>query len=191
MNKKLLALFVLIGIVLTLLLPVSADPIGIEDPAKPGDTLITIDTFNPLGGWGNASFLTIGSRILVFAFSGLFVAWIFIIIFAAIKIMRQPGEEGMTAGSKRIKNVFYGISIGLLFFMAISFIGTFAGVGNIFEWSESFQECSCENAGEEQCYQYKFQAEASREDGDVVEWSCYKEGVPGPALPGMGWATSE
>ncbi|MBD3280564.1 hypothetical protein GF389_03510 [Candidatus Dojkabacteria bacterium] len=157
---------------------------------KPDGSTVTIDTFNPGGGWGNSSLLSIGSRILVFAFGGLLVAWIFIIIFAAIKIIREPGE-GLEGGSKRIQNVLYGITIGLLFFVAVSFIGTLAGVGNIFEWSESFQECSCENAGEAECYTYRFQAEASREDGDVIEWYCYKEGVDSPGSPGMGWQTNE
>lgn len=186
--KKLLLVIIILSAVGLFLGPVLAEPLSIESP---DGGVVTIDTFNPTGGWGNASFLTIGARILTFAFGGLLVAWIFIIIFAAIKIIRQPGE-GLEGGTKRIQNVFYGITIGLLFFVAISFIGTLAGVGNIFEWSDSFQECSCEAAGDGECYQFKFQAEASREDGDSINWFCYGVGdnFVFPEFEGKGWLTT-
>ncbi len=136
---------------------------------------LEVNTFEPSGGWGNASLLVIGSRALAISFGLMLVAWIFIIIFAAIRIIRDPGE-GLPAGSKRIQNVFYGISFGLLFFVAISFLGSLAGLGNVFQWSESLQECSCERAAEgETCYFYKFQAEASYEDNVNPNWQCYGE----------------
>ena len=148
----------------------------------PDNNNLEVNTFEPTGGWGNASPLVIGSRVLAISFGLMLVAWIFIIIFAAIRIIRDPGE-GLPAGSKRIQNVFYGISFGLLFFVAISFLGSLAGLGNVFQWSESLQECSCENAKEgDICYSYRFQAEASREDGDTLDWYC--------GTTGLGWDLS-
>lgn len=130
-----------------------------------------------LGSWGNIEgigILALLALIAQFLFAFLIVIWIFIAIFAGLKIIRSQGNpEGIQGGMTRIKNLWAGVTIGLLFFVAVSFIGMFAGVGNIFEWADNLQECSCEKAVSGQdCYTYLFQAKASVENEEDYKWFC-------------------
>lgn len=118
----------------------------------------------------NTGLLSILGVVSSLIFSFLLVAWIFIAIFAGIKIISSQGNpEGIQGGTKRIQNMLMGITIGILFFIAVSVLGWFAGVGNIYEWSESFKECECAG-GADTCYHYRFQAESAYEvAGDELE----------------------
>lgn len=184
----------LVAIIFALLILVVTLPVMALDIEFPGGESVNIAPFETSGGWGNMSPLSLAGRVLSFVFAGLLVVWIFIIIFAAIKIITDPGSEGLQSGSKRIQRVLVGITIGLLFFVGVSFIGMLAGVGTIFEWSESFRECAC-SEGVTPCYRYRFQAEASREDGGQIEWYCYDDNATtGPlrnisSKEGAGWYT--
>lgn len=149
-----------------------------------------------VGAWGDiqgVGLLSLLALILQFIFVLLIVLWVLIAIFAGIRTIRSQGDpEGIQGGTKRIRNLLAGITVGLLFFIAVSFIGYFAGVGNVFDWSNSLRECSCSNAtAGSDCYTFRFQAEASVEGGDALNWECsdgigWRQGGQTPGTPGPG-----
>jgi hypothetical protein len=71
----------------------------------------------------------------------LLIIWIGFSIYAAFKIITSQMAEGLEEGVKIIKNIWIGISIGLLFMISLSFIGAFVGFGNITEWHHSLAQC--------------------------------------------------
>jgi len=131
---------------------------------------VILKLFDP-GGIGNMGTLALLAFIAQMIFVVLIVLWVFIAIFAGIKIIRSQGSpDEIQGGTKRIKNILAGITIAFVFFLAISFLGAMAGIGSIFEWADNLQECSCENATSgTKCYTYLFQAKAADES---KTWTC-------------------
>lgn len=181
MRKNIIKLFLLVVIICSLFGTVVAQQENGVD-VQIGDYDLNLDLYNPAGGWGNVGILSLLSLIAEFAFSFLVVAWVFVAIFAGLKIIRSQGaSDQIEGGTKRLKNMLAGITVGLLFFVAISVLGSYAGIGNIFEWSDSLKECSCELTPENRkCYTYKFQAESSVDPTQNPDplWVC---------VEGQGW----
>ena len=100
-------------------------------------------TFNLPGISGIASngvFAAIGF-FLEWVLGFLILIWIGFSMFAAYKIITSQMAEGLEEGVKIIKNIWIGISIGLLFFASLSLIGAIMGIGNITEWHHSLAQC--------------------------------------------------
>ncbi len=176
----------LIFLVILIVYPAVASARSGEDNVNVelGEYSLELNIFNPLGGWGNVGILSLLSLIAQLIFVLLIVVWMFIAILAGVKIIRSQGNPDMIKGGMTsIKNMLAGVTIGLLFFIAISFLGSLTGAGNIFQWADSFQECSCKNAGDYTCYQYKFQAESKVEEGAILQ--CNK--TEGEKMYGKGW----
>ncbi len=151
-----------------------ADPINIDID---GQEQIQLDVFNPTSGFGNNGILSIIAFVAQFAFAFLIVIWIFISIFAGIKFIRSQGDpEGIEGGKKRIQNLWMAVSIGILFFVVASFMGYFAGIGNIFQWADNLKECECDSSlSGRECYSYLFQAKAKNDD-KKTRWVCWHDG---------------
>jgi len=187
-------LFLITIIFLISLLPLASINMSMaQDADEPEtDSDVTVDYFSDdesadiqlnlfeVGAWGRIGEIGLLAALGLIAqllFSFLIVIWIFIAIFAGLKIIRSQGDpEGIKGGMTRLKNLWMGATIGILFFIAVSFIGTFAGVGNIFAWSDNLQDCDCSNAAEgADCYTYLFQMKASLEDENQYTYLCIEE----------------
>lgn len=155
-----------------------------------GDTLF-LNIFDPAGGWGNVGILALLGLAGQLMFAFLVVAWVMIAILAGLKMVKSQGNpEEIEGGAKWIQNMLMGITIGLIFFIAVSILGWFVGVGTVFQWSDNLQDCSCENSAPGvDCYTYKFQAKASREE--EIEWVCYENSNPNNPVQGRGWQPAE
>jgi|GEM_PF-5556627 len=168
---------------------VFADPV--EIPIEEGPTpLISLDIFNPTKGWADVGILSMAGLIARFIFMLLMVVWIALIIYAGAIMVKSEGGDDMKIQMKRIRNIWIGISAGLGFFILVSLIGFFAGVGNVFQWSENLRDCSCENAVVgETCHEYLFQGRASVEDSTKFVWRCHEgtDTVRNMHLDGKGW----
>jgi len=173
---------------------VSAAPV---DVGLPGGNKISLSVFNPTTGWSNMGILSFLAVVARFSFFGLIVLWVFLIIRAGLIIVTSEGGDKLKSGMKRIRTIWLGVTMGLVFFIAVSFIGTFAGVGTIFEWSDNLLECKCDkslidkafNAHaviDKNCYQYKFQAKATKENDSLYNWECYQDDK-GSTFYGLGW----
>ncbi len=171
--KTIKSLFLIFIASTLFIIPSLAEPLEVDIEGK---ETVDLHVFNPTSGFANHGVLSLISFIAQLAFAFLIVVWVFISIFAGIKMIKGAGKpEDIEGGMKRIKNMWLGASIGILFFIAVSFLGTMAGIGNIFLWAENLQECSCENAVDDQdCYVYLFQAKAS---DDTKIWQCDDNGL--------------
>jgi hypothetical protein len=71
------------------------------------------------------------------------VIWVVYSIYAGFKInMSQGKEEDVKTGFTLIKNVWISITWGVAFFILLSIIGTFMGVGNVTQWSYNLAQCN-------------------------------------------------
>jgi hypothetical protein len=96
---------------------------------------------NAAGIFGNGVLSAI-SFLLTLVLAFMVVAWIGLSIFAGLKIISSAGEpEKIESGTKTIKNIWLGIAIGIGFFAVMSVVGTFAGIGNVFEWYVNLAQC--------------------------------------------------
>jgi hypothetical protein len=78
---------------------------------------------------------------LSMVFTLLIVIWIGYSIYGAYKIIASGGGEELQKGMTIIKNIWLSITFGLGFFIVLSAIGTFVGVGSIYDWTKSVAQC--------------------------------------------------
>lgn len=105
-----------------------------------------------------ASFLSWLSFIANIAILVLVLFWLYKIFFAGIEAMRGGGEaEKLVESWKKVRAVLLGVTISFLIPIILSIVGTFLGVGAIWEWPLAFRECKDDR------YDYYFQA--------LQEWS--------------------
>ncbi|MBN1916243.1 hypothetical protein JW796_04680 [Candidatus Dojkabacteria bacterium] len=112
-------------------------------------------------------------------FSVLLVVWIVVIIIGVFKIISSQGaEDKIKSGYQEVKNVFIGLTTGLIFFVVLSLIGVFFGFGNVYQWAQNLEMCRATSTipGVKK-NELKFQAK-NRLDDDGQTYSdlvCLKE----------------
>ncbi len=119
-------------------------------------------------------------------FSILLVVWIVVIIKGVLQINSSQGDEGgIKSGFQNIKNVFIGLTSGLVFFVVLSLVGVFFGFGNVYQWADKLSMCKLGPAPiSTRDQEFKFQAEHRLEDSGLVfaDLVCTKT---------QGWVTIE
>lgn len=106
---------------------------------------ITINTPNAGGVFDNGALAAVG-YFLGYFFAIMMFIWVVYSLYAAYKILLSQGnEKDMQTGFTLIKNVWISITWGMVFFVAISIIGSFTGIGDISQWYYQLAQCKGEN----------------------------------------------
>lgn len=102
---------------------------------------ITINTPNAGGVFDNGALAAVG-YFLGYFFAIMMFIWVVFSIYAAYKILLSQGsDKDMQKGFTLIKNVWISITWGMVFFVAISIIGSFTGIGDISQWYYQLAQC--------------------------------------------------
>jgi len=123
-----------------------------------------IQLFLPnFGGVFSNGILATISFFLSLVFGFMVVIWVGLSIYAGIKIISSAGNpEGIESGMKTIKNIWTGIALGLLFFVALSLIGVFVGFGSVLDWSTNLAQCGGASG------EFLFQKKQSQEIDELI-----------------------
>lgn len=73
---------------------------------------------------------------------GLVIFWVFLILRASFTMLKSEGNEEMVADSiSRLKSVFIGAALSIIFPIGLSVIGGILGLGNLWAWPAAFRNC--------------------------------------------------
>lgn len=105
---------------------------------------------------------------------GLIVFWVFLILRAAFTMLKSEGHEEMVADSiSRLKSVFIGAALAILFPIGLSVLGSLLGLGNLWSWPAAFRDCP----GTDSNYYYqevlKLSDEGVADEKAVAESNCF------------------
>ena len=95
------------------------------------------------GGWFTKGiFSAIGQGMYIFIVF-MVVVWVAFSLYGAFSIISSFGDpQKIEKGWKTIKSVWIGISYFLLFFVVITLVAVFIGMGAPWKWAENLQQCS-------------------------------------------------
>jgi hypothetical protein len=97
------------------------------------------------------------------------ILWIVRILLIGVEVIRNgENEEKLQEGVKRIKALFIGIVMGMVFPIGLSIIGSRVGIGNIFQWPIMFSFCR-----EGSQYEFFFQAYLQEGSDESARNSCF------------------
>ncbi|HEC65757.1 MAG TPA: hypothetical protein ENI23_10705 [bacterium] len=135
---------------------------------------IRLDLFNP--NFGISGFYSLVGLISMTVFSLLIVVWLVVIGIGAFQIISSQGDEQkIQSGYKNVKNVFVGITIGMLFFIALSLVGTFLGFGNVYQWADKLAICelgeSSIPAQRDDIFKFQFEEKTDIPEGAGIKCS--------------------
>lgn len=86
------------------------------------------------------SWVTLGMNIFIL---GLLVYWVILIIGAVIKMIGSLGNaEKIAEAGSQIGAVLKSIAALFIFLLIMILVGNFFGIGNIWDWPNSFRQCS-------------------------------------------------
>lgn len=120
------------------------------------------------GIFNNGPLAAIGA-ILNYFFVIMMMIWIGYSIYAAYKIVLSQGaEKDIETGITLIKNVWISITWGVVFFIAISIVGAFSGIGDITQWYIQLSQCNG------QSFYFKDMAEQKVEGYEFTHVYCCK-----------------
>jgi len=105
---------------------------------------ISLPTISGIASQG--IFATI-AYVLELIFGLMVLIWVGYSIYAGYKIITNSEAKGIEEGIKIIKNIWIGISIGLLFFVVLSITGSVMGVGDITRWHIGLAQCNDASGG--------------------------------------------
>lgn len=144
-NKK-LTKFLLIGATLFLLLasklqtPSSVFASTIEGYGLEPIKIPYFLDISTIRNWTPISYI---ATLLSVGFVLLVALWVFRIVRATVIIINSRGEgKDIEAASKKVLNIFAGIALLFLFFVGLSLLGGFLGVGDLFNWPRAFSRCN-------------------------------------------------
>lgn len=142
MKKALIILTILSSSIILATQPVAAQ-ITVDPDLSGGLKPITIPTFfslEEIEHFSVFSYIALGFSLF---FIGLTIYWVFLIIRNAVKILQSEGDDGkIKDGTKAIQSIFIGIGIMFGFFVVLFVVGSFFGMGSIFEWPKKLSICS-------------------------------------------------
>jgi hypothetical protein len=95
-----------------------------------------------IGGWFTKGiFSAIGQGMYIFIVL-MVVVWVVFSMYGAFSIISSLGDpQKIEKGWKTIKSVWIGISYFLMFFVVITLVATFVGMGAPWNWAENLQQC--------------------------------------------------
>lgn len=103
---------------------------------------IVLDLPNYGGLFNRGIFSAIGQSMSLFM-GFLVVVWVGFSIYGSFGIVSSWGDpQKIEKGWKTIKSVWIGISYFLLFFVIISLLGVFVGIGAPWNWADNLQQCA-------------------------------------------------
>jgi len=129
------------------------------------------------GGWfGNGIFSAIGFALSIF-FGFMIVVWVGLAIYGSYSIVSSLGDaQKVEKGWKIIKSIWIGITYFMGFFMIVSLIAVFVGIGSPWEWAENLQQCSKDGPAAGRFYfQGKYYPDPTNPEGYVRK--SYREMV--------------
>lgn len=128
---------------------------------------IVLRTPSAGGVFANGALGAVG-YVLGYFFTALILIWIVYSLYAAYKILLSQGaEQDLQKGYTLIKNVWISITWGMIFFVAISIIGSFTGIGDITQWYYQLAQCGGGTGS------FYFQDIAAHQIGDVPTTDIY------------------
>lgn len=157
--------------------PVSANGIGSDnnsgfgllDPIQIGYYPISGGLAGLFVNFDNYSILSWISFFGSLAIVLVIILWIIRILLIGVDVIRQgDNEEKLQEGIKRIKSLFIGIVLGMIFPIGLSIIGMIAGIGNIFQWPIMFSFCQQSSQ-----YEFFFQAYLREPSEEAARNSCF------------------
>lgn len=75
-------------------------------------------------------------------FLALFLYWVYLVVQAGLSYIRSEGSSDMIGEStKKFGNVVWSIAFLVGFFVILSLVSAFIGVGNVWDWPKSFSKC--------------------------------------------------
>ncbi|MCA9379539.1 hypothetical protein KC640_03855, partial [Candidatus Dojkabacteria bacterium] len=108
---------------------------------------------------------------LTLVFIGVLLLWVYLVLRAALDVVRSQGDEGMIeGGKKRITNVLMSISILFVFLVGITLIASFFGVGNFWQWPKSFSLCTNSDT---YYFRYALEQADSGKTPEQLEAECF------------------
>lgn len=113
------------------------------------------------GGWFTYGIFSAIGQGIYFLIAILVVVWIGFSMFGAYSIISSFGDpQKIEKGWKTIKSVWIGISYFLMFFVVITLVAGFVGMGAPWDWAENLQQCKTGGPASGRFYfQGKFEAD--------------------------------
>ncbi len=148
---------------------------------------IVLDLPNFGGIFQNGIFAGIGFLLATFLLI-LIVAWVGFSIYGAFQIISSLGDpQKIEKGWKTIKSVWIGVSYFLLFFVIISAIAAFVGIGAPWRWAENLQQCAQGGPAAGRFYfQGKFEPDPNDPAGHVrVSFNEQLQRISSSSAPGF------
>ena len=114
----------------------------IEVPGPSGSPpLFILDIPSVEGVFERGALSTVSFFISMF-FSLVIIVWIVYTLFAVFKIISSQGNpEEVEKSFASIRNIWIGISMGLVFFAVIALLGAIFGFGSVYDWSTRLAQC--------------------------------------------------
>lgn len=121
------------------------------------------------GGWFTKGIFSAIGQGLYIAIALLVVVWIGFSLFGAYSIISSFGDpQKIEKGWKTIKSVWIGISYFLVFFVVITLLAVFLGVGAPWDWAQNLQQCNDSGPAAGRFYfQGKLEADPSDPQGFI------------------------
>lgn len=99
------------------------------------------------GIFNNGILVAIGS-LLNYFFVILVLIFVGYSIYAGFKIIKSQGDsKEIETGINLIKNVWISVAWGIVFFIAISVVGAFLGIGDVTQWYYQLAQCHDASGG--------------------------------------------
>lgn len=104
---------------------------------------ITIKTFQSPIDLSNFSIFSWVSFFGILLIVLIVVYWVWVIIkIGVLAIQSEGNQEKLQEVAKRFRAIFLSMALFFLFPVALSLIGIFLGIGNIFQWPKMFSFCN-------------------------------------------------
>lgn len=104
------------------------------------DIFLDLPTF---GGFFEKGFFSAVGMGMFFFLSLIVVVWVALGIYAAFLIISSFGaEDKIKKGWTTIKSVWIGITYMIGFFLVVTIVGVFIGIGSPWNWAENLQQCA-------------------------------------------------
>lgn len=104
---------------------------------------INIPTFFSLDQIQNFSIFSYIALIVSLVFVVIALIWIFLAIQGAVKIINSQGnQDTIQEGAKIFGNVFWSITFLFGFFVVITIVASFFGLGTFWQWPKNLSTCT-------------------------------------------------